>query len=176
VKREADVSRIVLRVSKRRTSWESRNVDEIVQTEFKTRDGVIDTEPSVYVLEAESEQTLRSDVVRVVAEHAASFLNDPPKGAKHVDLQGLANTARTPGTSRFTFANARHHELAVGDVDALRGVIERAIADIDQRFHPVDRDELIAYAAARIDADDPEWASALTDRDRWRMLIAKRAG
>jgi hypothetical protein len=110
----------------------------------------------------------------VAAEHAASFLSDPPKGSRHVDLQGLTNVRRTPGTSKFVFANERHHELQVGNVGELRAIVTRALEDIDRRFWLVDRFELIGYAANRLDANDPEWTAALVERDKWLRLIHKR--
>lgn len=166
--------RLVIRVGKRKTSWESQDVDTIVNTEFKDRDGVIDTQPSVYEVTASNDAQLRQDVVRVVAEHAASFLNDPPKGTRNLDLDGLATATPTPGESKFSFANAHHHEVQLGGLDGLRDLVRRALVDVDRRLHSVSREELLGYAATQLAADDAEWTGALADREAWLRLIKKR--
>jgi hypothetical protein len=168
------VPRVVLRLGKRKTSWESRDVDTIVATEFTERNGVIDTQPSVYALDAASRDALRPDVVRVVAEHSASFLNDPPKGSVNLDLAGLAETNQTAGRSKFEFANSHHHEVQLDSVAGLRDLVRRALAEIDGRLHAVTRNELLDYAAVRLAARDPEWQTAMEGRKEWLRLIGKR--
>src|SRR5690349_1635292 len=122
--------RVVLRVGKRKTSWETKEVETIVQTEFKERNGVLDLRPSVYVVDAPGNEAALSEVVRVVAEHTASFLSDPPKGTRNPDLNGLADMVQTPGNSKFAFANAHHHEISLQDADALRDLVRRALSEI----------------------------------------------
>jgi hypothetical protein len=117
---------------------------------------------------------LRGDVVRAVAEHSASFLNDPPRGTVNLDVSGLAAIDHTPGESRFEFANSHHHEVQLAGVDGLRDLIRGALVELDERRCSVSRDELLDYAAARLADLDPEWQTALADRPKWLGLIGKR--
>jgi hypothetical protein len=171
--------RLILRVSKRKTSWETRDVDNIVNTEFKDRDGGVDLVPSVYVLDsAHDDDALRQDVVRVHAEHAASFLQNPPKGARSIDLDGLVEPSPTPGETDFQFANSRHHEVHLSSVDDLRALVQQTLSTLDTRVRPVERDAMLGYAASKLAEQDAEWRAATQPGKpghEWLALIRKRA-
>src|SRR5690242_18134969 len=102
------MTRFVLRLGKRKTSWEVTAASEIIDAEFKDKEGVIDLSPSVYVIEPALDQA-RATIIRIHTEHAASLLRDPPKGAIDVDLNGITpiEPTRTAGATKFAFANER---------------------------------------------------------------------
>lgn len=165
----------VLRVRRRRASWESGNVDEIVKIEFASRDGGFDLAPSVYVLNDDDDR--RAQVVRACAEHGASHLQSPPNGGGGIDLAGLCRTEPTPGQTAFELTRTHHHEVQLENADELRVLVQGVLSEHEARNLPVTRDDMLDYADARLSAGDKEWIEATRPGTRghdWLDLIEKR--
>jgi hypothetical protein len=170
------MSRRVIRMARRRTAWEGASVDDAIDVEFRDRSGAIDLRPSVYVFDAE-EPAVHPVVVRLRAEHSFSLLQSPNAAGTQINLEGASPCPLTqsPGTTRFEFANASHHELVLAGEPDLRQLVQAAQGTFQQREHPVSRDEAISYATTREDAGDPEWIAVLADpaKKEWRKLVAR---
>src|SRR5438045_8302918 len=108
------MAHILLRVAKRRAAWESPiELDSLLKTEFRTREGEIDLTVSVYEIE-------RGDVLRAIVEHSAGVGLDPPRGGVGIDAASDRSSVDTPGETGFRFTNAAHRELRFADEDDLR--------------------------------------------------------
>ncbi len=168
---------VLLRVNKRRTAWESSDPDEIVQLEFTDRHFNIDLSPSVYELLVRDGESPAPIVLRAHAEHAASFLADPPKGGTDIDLNGLgARIEVTRGDSLFEFTADAHRQLRFDSADELREFIVRFLGEFAGRTFPVSRDEILRFAARRLAEGDLEWSGVLAPgarAERWRKSIDK---
>lgn len=104
-----------------------------------------------------------AEITQVISEHAASFLA-PPRcvGALAVDAAaGPMRCVASPGTTRFSFANGRHHELCF-DGEAQLLAFARQLCG-PPATEPVERErkELLHYARSRLAEGDPEWVSGL---------------
>jgi len=167
---------VLVRVGRRRSAWESTDAVEIARVEFRDRRANrLDLRPSVYIVE-EAEQP--GGLVRVVAEHTASFVSPPkPNGTVAYDLQG-AGGELTPcvGETPFWFANEAHAELVMENEAALLAAVQQVRASFQARLLPLRTADLFGYIRDRLVADDQEWARALDPDVRgWKAAVQKTA-
>lgn len=171
--------RVVLRLGKRRTSWEKSDPREIAALEFSSREGGLDHRPSVYVLQPSLDSEVRPLATRVRAEHQVSFMSPPdPSGTAEHDLEGLpgALPVSCPGKTKFSFANTVHAELHLQDDEAVFHLVEQLLAQRTARVVALSQSDTMSYVRSRLAADDPEWVAAINGlpRDkapRWRKLV-----
>ena len=153
--------RLVLRLGRRRTAWEKTNPQEIAEVEFKNPDGAgLDLQPSVYILNAATDDETRTLTVRVRSEHSASFLSPPkPAGTLEVDLEGAleGDPVVSAGETRFQFANAAHAELRLRDDAAVVQLVQRVLDQLPTRAIRVSLRDILEYVDQRLVANDPEW-------------------
>ena len=148
---------ILLRLVKRRTSWEPEiDLDETMETEFH-RNGQIDLRLSVYEVEPRHEA-----ILRVHAEHAATFLQDPPHGGNNLDLRGV-ETLKTTGASRFKFTREFHRELVFQDEAELREFISGMCGSLKCRIYRIEKKQIREYITSRFKDGDPEWLAFCKD-------------
>lgn len=149
--------RRVLRLGKRRSSWESTNPAEIAAVEFRDRRrDRLDLKPSVYLLDSSD----RDRVVQVRAEHSASFMSPPPaQGTLEWDAGGLhsGELRLSEGATRFTYSRTCHAELIFENEEQLVALVASLLADRTGRAIPVSRESVLAYIDARVAASDDEW-------------------
>lgn len=174
------VARQVVRLCRRRTAWENTDPREIAEVEFQDRStGSFDLRPSVYVVSGASED-LRALVVRVRAEHSATYLRPPPAaGTLEFDVDGATDAPleHSCGKTCFRFANAAHAELLLRSVDALLSLVARLIDERDTRAIVLSGDEVVGHAEARQRAGDDEWVSRIgpvgVERGEWGAAVAR---
>lgn len=162
---------LLLRLLRRRSSLEERDVATVLDMEFRRPDGSFDLRPSVYEV---SPGEVGSVATRLVSEHAASFLSNPPR------LVPTANMARaewptiaTPGLSKFEFSRQRHREIVCQDDADLKRLVSGLWADEPGRGCPRIRGrQIVDYANGRLGMGDPEWA-ALSPHlsEHWRKRL-----
>jgi len=154
------VQRLVVRLGRRRAAWEKTDPREIADVEFQDRStGALDLRPSVYVVQAEPAD-LRSLVVRVRAEHSASFMSPPrPVGTLEFNVDGATSASLVPsaGATKFQYANSVHAELLLHSADELFALIATLLAEREARSIPIPGNDVLAYVNARQAANDPEW-------------------
>lgn len=144
---------MLLRVAKRRTSWQPGvPIQDLLETEFRTPSGNADLSPSVYEI-----PSTQQNIVRAHSEHAASAGLDPPRGGNNIDFSGWPNIQSTPGNSAFLFTSARHREMAFANIQELRSFVETVLLNLQQRIRPTTKQELVTYSRERIAARDVEW-------------------
>ena len=149
----------------RRLSSSELPLDELVKVEFWSRTAnEPDLKPSTYQVVDASDVTHGSEVTQVLAEHAASFLS-PPRIVETLRVDDLwirVTVTQTPGTTRFTFANGRHHEYRFGDADSLMALVGllKLVWGTD-RCVAREKVELLGYIRGRLADTDTEWVSAL---------------
>ncbi|MBE2248638.1 MAG: hypothetical protein ACOZQL_20240 [Myxococcota bacterium] len=158
------VQRLVVRLGKRRAAWEKTDPREIADVEFQDRaTGGLDLRPSVYVVAAEASEP-RAGVIRVRAEHSASWMSPPrPVGTMEFNVDGAtrAHLQPSPGETKFQYANSVHAELLLGSVDDLLALIATLLAERDKRAIALTGAEVIGYVEGRQAAGDPEWTSVI---------------
>lgn len=141
---------MLLRTSRRKTSWESATAfEDAFHTEFCSR-GSADLRPSVYEVAAD-------EVVQVHAEHSASIPLDPPRGGTHLDCAGHGYVVVSPGSSRFRRTRDSHRELIFTDenelITFLRGIVVRQ----EDRSHQTTKADVSGYVRQMITDNDEEW-------------------
>ncbi len=146
------VQRLVVRLGKRRAAWEKTDPREIADVEFQDRaTGGLDLRPSVYVVSGEAGE-LRAGVIRVRAEHSASWMSPPrPIGTMEFNVDGatLAQLQPSPGETKFQYANSVHAELLLGSVDDLLRLIATLLTERDKRAIALTGAEVIGYVEGR---------------------------
>jgi hypothetical protein len=157
---------LLLRIGRRRSFIPT--LDEFLQVEFTARSGGRDLHPSVYEIGPD-------EVIQAYAEHVASFLVNPPRGAKNWDVGDAGGTlVVTEGGTRFAFTRNAHRELGFPDEAALARFVQCVYEESRERGrHDVSRVELEAYVRARRAASDREWLLLLDSpecSDAWRTL------
>lgn len=164
----------VIRLARRRTAWESGDIQQLVETEFLTRNGAVDLSASVYVFDA-SPAAFKGTVVQVRAEHVASFLNPPRERdyGTNVDLEGTLPRAPAPedGATRFRFTIEAHRNAVFENRQELEATLHVALVDIASRTHDVTRGEVIEYIRARRELADAEWLALLAAKGAWAREI-----
>jgi hypothetical protein len=138
-----------------------KNPQEIAEVEFKNPDGAgLDHQPSVYILNAATDDEARALTVRVRSEHSASFLSPPkPAGTLEVELEGAleGDPVVSAGETRFQFANAAHAELRLRDDAAVVQLVQRVLDQLPTRAIRVSLRDILEYVDQRLVANDPEW-------------------
>jgi hypothetical protein len=166
----------LLRLGRRRSSWELQDASAIADVEFRSGEGH-DLTPSAYEVDARDEHELRALTVQVCTEHAASFLGSPPTGVPPLDISGIDRPIATPGTTLFRYANSCHRELLFANDAELLRVVERIKSEItNRRVEDVTRSDMLGYASERLSTNDPEWMKATTtpqNASAWVALIQK---
>lgn len=169
--------RRVVRLGRRRSAWESPNVREIAEVEFRDRNSdALDLHPSVYLVSADDEGPLRALVVRVCAEHWATFISPPRHGigGPVLDAEGASPAAvvSSPGETHFSYANAVHAELHLDDEAGLLHLVAVLKNELATRDLSVLGSEVLVYADERLKVSDQEWAAVLdTDLKGWLAAI-----
>ena len=147
---------ILLRISKRRTSWEERDARLVLDAEFrKKEDRSPDLRVSVY--EVDDEHPI---VVRAHSEHYANAeLN--PRGMPNLDVSGatVAPLVQSQDSIRFQFIRTVHREIRFADERELLAFIQRVLDSVEQRRRNVTNKELKSYVAGRLAEEDPEWTA-----------------
>lgn len=157
---------ILLRALRRRTSLEAADSRTLQEVEFRNRDGSTDLRPSVYEIDDQQGQ-----VVRTHAEHAAGLALKP--AGVGVDLAGHDQIRTNSTTGRkfsFAFTDARHRELMFRDEAELLNFIEHILAGLASRSRSAAAREILRYAADRCRAEDQEWL-AFMEAGEWKQLI-----
>lgn len=155
---------LILRVVSSSAAWERGNPEEIVEYNFRAREGGIDLKPSLY--EATDDP---AEIVRVMAEHSTG--SNSLRGMRGVDVAGICPRApiATPGNLRFAFTRARHRELVLHDREELIEIVRRALPELDARTRLAEKPAIKAYVTERVRARDPEWLAffaEISDRTR----------
>jgi len=145
---------ILLRIGRRRTSWESADVVTIVETEFRRRDGEIDLRPSVYEVADEL-----PTIVRTHAEHCAAAGMHPPRdGCRHVNLAIDGQMVReSPGNDYFEHTNSCHRELVFESEGAMCTFLSEIVKDASTRRRRTHGSDIRSYAKECLAQEDPEW-------------------
>ena len=166
--------RRLIRLSKSKAAWEEAIANapdattQLMKAEFRKFDGTWDLRISVY----ESDGT---DVVRLVSEHVASFLQPFKKAKPIVDAHDAGGSVETtPGSTNFVLSNERHRELVLTNESALRELAQTLVKQFTQRAVNVEADEVLAYIAG---ADD-EWAEAARINAKvaaWMKVAARKS-
>jgi hypothetical protein len=144
---------ILLRFGKRRASWSpSTPLEQLLQAEFRSRDGITDLRPSVYEIPG-----AQSAVVRTHAEHTAGNDLKPTNGFMNFDLSGWSAVESSDGECCFKFAREAHRELIFDDEAALARFVGRVMKDRQGREFATTREDLVKYARSWIAAHDDEW-------------------
>lgn len=168
---------ILLRIVRRRTLWESCDIQEVYEAEFRTKQGAPDLNLSVFEIE-----DLPATVVQAHAEHCASAGLDPPsRGARNADVAGLMHdpVVTCEGMSRFAFTRNAHREVQFANADALLEMVTRLVDQRDQRRRDVVVGEIRAYVRDRLGAADPEWIAfraSSAKRATWDKWLSKDGG
>jgi hypothetical protein len=150
---------LALRVGRRRTAWESNNIDTIINNEFKSR-GQVELEASVYLIE-------NAETKRAVAEHCATYQLGT-RGFANIDLHSDRPLVETPGDSRFAFTRTAHREIHFRDEAELRSFIaETIVPTIAARTYVVLKAEIKQYVADQKAASDQEWMTFLDENPGW---------
>lgn len=152
---------LIIRLGKRRSSWEKTDPRDIAEVEFQDRStGGFDLRPSVYVLDE------ASLVVRVRAEHSASCISPPRPTQSTIEFNVAGATAAptqpSPGETSFAFANSAHAELLLADEAELLALVGQLLTQRAQREIAVTGSEVLTYVDERLTAGDPEWVALIS--------------
>lgn len=170
----------VLRMCRRRSSWELTDPLEIARIEFqRPADGALDLRPSVYCLYADGADELHARVVQARAEHAKSFARPPSgQGTFQVDAFEATQAEVIPsgGGSLFAYTREAHAELHLRDEAELLELVRRLMDELGARSFEVSREDLLDFMIERFAARDPEWVAALAPGriGDWDKPIQKR--
>lgn len=164
---------LLIRFSKRRTSWESTDASFICKSEFKDRNGNYDLRPSVYEIDDQ-------EIVRTYAEHIAAIPIDPERGngCSAVDffLGSSVKVEQTVGMKDFQLIFRQHRELVFSDKDEIETVISTIVDEIEARHWKVSKSDVQNYARERLSAEDEEWIAVVEKnktKKRWLRKLAE---
>src|SRR4051812_36814511 len=113
----------VLRIKNRQVAWEEDDLEQLLRSEFRTKENEPDLKPSAYLIIEETDDHGRASCLRAKAEHVASFNSPPPKhGRSDVDLAGLGIGEVVPvrGKTQFEFTRNAHVEVVLSSEQQLR--------------------------------------------------------
>lgn len=159
--------RLLLRVGKRNTSWETLTPEDIVRAEFLAPNGDEDLRPSIYEIQPES-------VTRTEAEHLVSMVSPPPKeGRTSIDLADLAPMTASEGSSLFKLTRDAHGEMLLNDAAQLLAMVRSVRDDLSKRRFVTSREAIYTYASNCSAAGEPEWLAALEKRPLWAEQLAR---
>jgi len=169
----APTIRRVLRVVRRLSAWEKEDPREIAAVEFQDRrTGGLDRRPSVYVLEAPDDRSMRRATVQVRAEHTIAFLR--PQGGTDLDLQGVGGEPeRSPGTTGFPFADQAHAELLMPDEPSLLALVQVVRQELERRTVETPQREILDYIVGRVEAEDGLWLARVNANESWAKAVAR---
>lgn len=155
---------LLLRIARRKTSWEEKDPIAIYQAEFEDKNGEPDLSPSVYEVQV-------SDVVRIATEHCAgSNLRDVPS-RQHVDLQKFysGTPRRVPSNNQwFHFAREAHCELPFNSRDELILMLGQVCERGCVRY-PVTRENVKEFLGRQREEKDPEWLRFFSQHEYGRL-------
>lgn len=156
---------LLLRVLRRKTSFEESDPNEILSAEFELGDGTPDLRPSVYDVNPR-------DVVAIVTQHSAGAgLDRVTAPREHPDLRPIhdGDVAQTPSDCDwFSEAKTAHRELILTSRDQLLRLIAR-LRECNR--YPVTKDAVVAYL--RLARDQPDWRNFFAYHakgPRWQKL------
>jgi hypothetical protein len=147
----------LIRLLKRRASIEG-GLDDLIETEFKTKDGSYDLRVSVYALVL----SLNEELVQTCAEHTAGNDLDPrPKATLDMaDAASAAHIKQTPTQNKifdFTYTSSIHHEVEFDDESSLKSYLRNIFEGIANRSRNIEKRAITTYAYARYNINDQEW-------------------
>ena len=165
---------MLLRMGKRRTSWESDDAHEIADTEFRNRDNSYQLTPSVYKLDAPSVDEGSALVLRAAAEHAANAGLYPPGPGVHLDVEPAYNgpLRAAPDSKWFCLIRETHRTLLFQHAAQLLGWVGALVASGRLPRHTLSKAEVRAYVAHRLGCGDEEWTAfvaAAPKGPKWDM-------
>ncbi len=168
----------LLRISKSKAAWEEGDVEQILKTNFRLRDGNWDLEPSVYEISEPRDEDYERSSLRAHVEHVASFLGPPANPSLHrLDAEGItADVTASPGQTRFQFANLAHREIRLDGEASLRALVQQLLDEVASRGVPVAIADVLDYILSV--ADGLEWSDAATSDSRvsaWVQYARRRA-
>ena len=161
---------MLLRVGRRKTSFEEQDPEVIVSIEFRTSSGEPDLRPSVY-------RIAQSAVVQTHAEHQAGCMLSPTPVANFDLTDDSVIFQRAPGNDAFAFTRECHHELLFEDSRQLLSFVAAILAEGRSRRIPSTKPQMASYVHGRVAAADHEWLSFLeraqgSKKNEWEKLIA----
>lgn len=160
----------LVRLGRRRAVGEGESAEEFLQIEFRARDGGLDLNPSVYATDGSSEK-----LIQIHAEHAASFLQSPPRGGQHFMVEAIADhrVNATTGRTRFLYTRYHHKELVFDDPNQLREFAAALHDALSSRARSTTLAELARHVRAELDAASDEWRLFVEDATTspaWKKL------
>jgi hypothetical protein len=159
---------LLLRVARRRVAWETaHDLDNLIQTEFRTRDGTTDLSISVYEID-------EGEIAQTFAEHSAGAGLDPPRGGLGFNVASERSGTPSPGETGFAFTISRHRELKFENANDLRQFLKDVVVpDLTNRKREVAKTDLRAFIRDRRAANDVEWLPFLKTHPKWVKFIAE---
>lgn len=167
---------MLLRLTKRQTSWESNDENIVYQAEFELGDGTPDLNVSTYDVPA-------YDAVAVVLEHCAAGNMERVPPRSHVDFSQGAVGAQVVATEEndwFTRARTTHREVRFATLEAVRAAIRETLLALQSGSSilvPVDRAVASSFLEELRAAGGEEWAEwerffeAHPNGPRYRKLL-----
>lgn len=154
---------LLLRVAKRKASWDDIENEESLRAEFGVEGGLLDLSLSVYEVN-EKERSLQ-----VSAEHqAGSGLN--PKGQPCYDFSGAKIVQETLGETGFEFTQNAHREIKFENDGDLKAFIKQLAKNLRSHHFPVEKKHIREYSKGRIEKEDPEWLEFCSRQNSQSML------
>lgn len=145
---------ILFRFFRRRTTWETSDPEEVLEVEFRKKDGAPDLNPSVYLV-PDSPVLIH----QAYTEHCAASSLNPPRGSTGADLSDLPGgmPRATSGLPAFAFIQSAHRELCFACRRDLLGAITRVLAEQGRRRRDLEARKMRMYVHQRLEDGDPEW-------------------
>lgn len=158
---------LLLRITKRRTSWEPGTAfEDTLRAEFRTKQGSLDLRLSVYEVEDAADI-----ITRTYAEHAAGAGLNPPRGATNMNLRCAEQCiVQAPGASSFRFTREAHRELLFSNDSALREFVQHMHDELESRQRKTTLEQLKEFVRARLISCDPEWTEHCGRSPQWGKL------
>lgn len=169
------MSDALLRICRRRSSFEPENLEQVYKVEFCIGgdESRPDLQLSLYSVRDES-----PTIVRVYAEHYASSGLEPPikpRGLVNVcGLEPMEPIKVPPPAAVFRLLRESHREIHFPDSGGLSGFVAKLIGDLAGRDRQVSRDQAHDYVLSRHREADPEWKGILAT-PKWTSAIQKWA-
>ena len=160
-----------MRFAKRKAAWETADLGQIRDVEFKDKDGDYDLRPSVYEID-------EKQIVQAFAEHAATAPIDPPRSALGIDFSGVQfPLLRKPGGKRFALIREQHREVELDSQSDLEDMIATVCRDLSARRRDVPKSAVYKYVGGQLEAADHEWIDIAesVDAKDWLKRIAERS-
>ena len=142
----------LMRMARRRTSWEIDDHDQLIKLEFSTAEDVPDLALSVFQIASREDEAHEVTKVQAAAEYWASYMEpSPPMSRDHVDLEhlpGIEKIQTTDSETEFLFTRQAHRELIIHDEPALGSLVKTLRETVKQRLLPVTREAIKAHIAS----------------------------